>query len=81
MDYRFRIYGKSPAKRWIAILSNDEKGCDRPDAFVNFVERVNASGDDPGLTFSWSPTFGISVTYPEDISEEQAVSFLDRFVA
>lgn len=81
MDYKYEIYGKSAAKRWIAILSNDERDCDRPDAYVNFVEWVNASGNNPGLTMSWSPTFGISVTYPEYISEEQAVSFLERFVA
>lgn len=81
MDYTYEIYGKSAAKRWIAILSNDEKDCDTPDAFIHFVEQVNASGDDPGLSFNWDPTFCISVTYPEDMTEEQAISFLNRFAA
>ena len=81
MDYKYEIYGKSRSKRWIAILSNDEKDCCRPDAFINLVEKVNASGDDPGLTFTWNPTFCISVTYPEDVTEEQAVEFLSRFAA
>ena len=81
MDYKYRIYGKSQSKRWIAIMSNDEEDCSRPDAYINFVEKVNASGKDPGVTISWNPTFCISVTYPEHISEEQAVSFINRFVA
>ena len=81
MDYKYRIYGKSQSKRWIAIMSNDVEDCSRPDAYINFVEKVNASGKDPGVTISWNPTFCISVTYPEYISEEQAVSFINRFVA
>ena len=81
MNYTYEIYGKSPAKRWITILSNDEKDCENPDAFINFVERVNAAGDEPGLSYRWDPTFCISVTYPEDVSEEQAVRFLSRYAA
>ncbi|MCR5451821.1 MAG: hypothetical protein K6F00_04235 [Lachnospiraceae bacterium] len=80
MSYEYEIYGKSAAKRWIAILSNDNEDCDKPDAYINFVEKVNASGDDMGFTFNWDPTFCISVLYPENVSEEQAISFLNRFV-
>lgn len=81
MGYTYEIYGKSAAKRWIAILSNDKDDCDKPDAYINFVEQVNASGDDPGLIFNWDPTFCISVIYPENVTEEQAISFLSRYAA
>ena len=81
MNYTYEIYGKSADKRWITILSNDEQDCERPDAFINFVEWVNAAGDDPGLSYRWDPTFGISITYPEDVTEDQAVSFLSRYAA
>ena len=46
MDYKYRIYGKSQSKRWIAIMSNDEEDCNKPDAFINFVEKVNTVGID-----------------------------------
>ena len=81
MNYTFEIYGRSADKRWIAILSNDEHDCEKPDAYKNFVERVNAAKDEPGLTYTWDPTFCISVTYPENVTEDQAVSFLSRYAA
>lgn len=81
MDYKYEIYGKSRAKRWIAILSNDEHDCDSPDAYINFVEQVNASGRAHDYNFSWDPTFCISVIYPENVTEDEAVSFLSRYVA
>ncbi len=40
MNYTYEIYGKSAAKRWIAILSNDKDDCDKPDAYINFVEQA-----------------------------------------
>ncbi|MCR5098459.1 MAG: hypothetical protein K6B14_05880 [Lachnospiraceae bacterium] len=81
MDYKFVIYGKSQEKRWITILSNDESDCDSPEAFVTFVERVNEDKDEPGMTYTWDPTFCISVTYPENVTEDQAVMFLSRYAA
>ena len=81
MDYSFEIYGKSADKRWITIISNDEHDCEKPDAYISFVERVNEAKDEPGLTYSWDPTFCISVTYPETVTEDQAVSFLSRYAA
>ena len=77
----YEIYGKNAEKRWIVILSNDERDCEEPTAFFNFMERVNASGDDPGLHYRWDQTFGISVTYPETVTEDQAVTFLSRYAA
>lgn len=81
MNYEYEIYGKCADKRWITILSNDEHDCESPDAFIDFVERVNASKDDPGLSYTWDPTFCISVTYPESVTEDQAISFLSRYAA
>ena len=81
MNYTYEIYGKSAEKRWIVILSNDEKDCENQRAFIHFLERVNASGEDPGLSYRWDQTFGISVTYPETVTEDQAVSFLSRYAA
>ena len=81
MNYEYEIYGKSMEKRWIAILSNDETDCDRPEAFIHFAEMVNAAEDNPGLDLDWDPTFCISVTYPENVTEAQAISFLRRYAA
>ena len=52
MNYEYEIYGKCADKRWITILSNDEHDCESPEAFIDFVERVNASKDDPGLSYT-----------------------------
>ena len=79
MDYKYTIYGKNAEKRWIAIISDDKSDCEKPDAYINFVEKINESGADPGLIFNWDPTFCISVIYPENVSEEQALSFLGRY--
>ena len=81
MEYEYRIYGKSADKRWITILSDDEHDCERPDAFIQFAEQVNGAEDNPGLDLSWDPTFCISVTYPEDMSEAQVLWFLSRYTA
>ena len=81
MNYEFEIYGKNAEKRWITILSNDEHDCDTPDAYISFMERVNGASDEPGMTYNWDPVFCISVTYPENVTEDEAMSFLRRYVA
>lgn len=81
MDYKYEIYGKNSTKRWIVLLSNDEHDCEKPDAYINFVERVNASGKAHDYNFTWDPVYCISVTYPETVTEDEAVSFLSNYVA
>lgn len=97
MDYKYKILHINKNERWITIISNDELDLEEPDAFIYFVKMiqkdVNGSienigniqyriiNDGLGLVYQWDGLFGISVIYPENVKEYQAVEFLNKYMS
>jgi len=97
MDFKYNISYINPKDRWIFIKSNDEFDLYEPDAFVNFVEKIQKDtggtienvghiqyilkNDTPRFIYQWDDLFGIVVIYPENMDEKEAVQFLCKYMS
>ena len=97
MDYKYRILHINSKERWIHIDSKDEWDRYEPDAFVHFVKKIRNEtegtienvGDcryiinyeGPQFIYQWDDLFGIVVIYPENITEDDAVGFLSKYLS
>ena len=95
MEYRYEILHINRLENWITITSNDEFDFEEPDSFVYLLKKIreeingkiesvgdmqySINGDGLGLIYQWDSCFGISVIYPENVTEEDAIEFLKQF--
>ena len=56
-------------------------GSDEIDGKIESVgdTQYRIHGDGLGLMYQWDSCFGISVIYPENVTEEDAIEFLKQF--
>lgn len=97
MDYKYKILQVNESERWITIISDDEFDMEETDAFIYFVKmiqkdvngkiedvgdiRYRIAGDGMGLVYQWDDLFGITVTYPENVTKVQAIKFLSKYMS
>ncbi len=97
MDIRYKISHINSKERWIFIKSSDEYDLYDPDAFVNFVKIIqNDTGgtienvgdvqyilknNGPQFVYQWDDLFGIVVIYPENMTEDEALEFLGKYMS
>ena len=96
MDYKYELRGINEKDRWIHVTSNDDFDAEEPDAFFYLVKSIQKgiggdvvsvgwyqykiSGDKMGLVYQWDGVFGITVIYPPNVTKEQVVDFLSRYM-
>ena len=97
MEYKYKIIIVNSKDRWIFIKSNDEWDSYETDAFFSFVEiirndtggiiesigdgRVVIKNNDPVFIYQWDDLFGIVVIYPENMSEDEAIRYLSKYMS
>ena len=97
MDYQYKILDVNEKERWITIISNDHSDREEPDAFMNFVKKIQTDvngtiketgdiqyrimGDGYGFIYQWDSLFGITVLYPKEVTKVQAIEFLSKYMS
>jgi hypothetical protein len=97
MEYKYKIISINEDERQIVIASSNRSYMEEPNAFVNLVKLIQSevngtienvgemqfkiTDDKFGLIYQWDGLFGISVIYPENISPNEAVDFLDNYMS
>lgn len=95
MEYRYEVLNINRLENWITLTSNDEFDFEEPDSFIYLLKKIRDEidgkiesvgdtqyrihGDGLGLMYQWDSCFGISVIYPENVTEEDAIEFLKQF--
>ena len=90
---KYKIWNISKEDRWISIYC--EGSSYEMDPFIDFVRMIiddvggnvdeagdcqyNIKNDGLGLIYQWDSCFGITVIYPKEISESQALEFLSKY--
>ena len=96
MSYKYKILHINNQEQWIFIKSNDDFDLEEPDAFLHFVKMIQRDvngkivvvgntqykiiDDGIGFVYQWDGLFGITVIYPETVTESQAVDYLSKYI-
>lgn len=94
-EYRYKITSINEKERWIFLYA-DEWDCEETDSFVYLVKKIrddlqgkvidkgmttySIDNDPLQLVFQWDSLFGITVVYPSNVSKDEAVSFLNKYL-
>ena len=95
MEYKFKIIKSDRDSRKIVISSSNRSYMEEPNSFVYLVKMIQndvggsienvgemqfkINDDKYGLIYQWDGLNGISVVYPEGVSEEEALEFLNNY--
>ncbi|MBE5957645.1 MAG: hypothetical protein E7254_02125 [Lachnospiraceae bacterium] len=95
MEYKFKIVKSNKDSRRIVISSSNRSYMEEPNSFVYLVKRIQSdiggsienvgdmqfkiTDDKYGLVYQWDGLNGISVVYPESVSEEDTLKFLNNY--
>lgn len=95
MEYIYNILNINEEQRWITLVSNDEFDCEEPDSFFHFLQRIRRGvrgtikelgemryqipEDNLGLVYQWDEVFCISIIYPQTVSKEIVIDFLEKY--
>lgn len=96
MEYRYKISRINTAERWIFIRSNDELELEVPDSFYKLLEIISGrlggnivevgdmqykiENDECDYVYQWDGLFGITIIYPAEMSSDQAVAILRKYI-
>ena len=97
MKYKYKILNVNDKERWINIRSDVDFDYEEPDSFVYFVKmirgdvngtaenigymRYSIKNDGYGFIYQWDSLFGITVIYPQGVTEKQAREFLGKYMS
>lgn len=96
MDYRYKISHINAAERWIFVKSSDDLELENPNSFHNFLEIISGrlggnivevgdmqykiENDECDYVYQWDGLFGITIIYPAEMSSDQAVAILRKYI-
>ena len=96
MDYKYGLRSINEKDRWIYVSCDDDMVAEEPDAFFYLVNTIQKdvggdvvsvgwyqykiSGDKLELVYQWDGVFGITIFYPPDVTKEQVVAFLSKYM-
>ena len=96
-EYKYKITNINEEERLITIASSNRSYMEEPNSFVHLVKMiqndVNGSIENVGeikfkisnadleLVYMWDGLFGISVQYPENVSKDDVVNFLNKYMS
>ena len=94
-EYHYKITYINEEERWIYIASDDEMDMEEPDAFVYLVKKIQKDLDGDikevgimqyqigqdllSLVHQWDDLFGTVVIYPNGISKDRVIEFLEKY--
>lgn len=94
-EYKYKITRINEKERWIFLYA-DEWDIEETDSFVYLVKKIrddlqgkvidkgmttySIDNDPLQLVFQWDSLFGITVVYPSNVSKDEAVSFLNKYL-
>lgn len=96
MNYKYKITNINKNEHWISLSSDGGFDCEEPDSFICLLKRIRDDiggsiedigefsyriyGDGIGLIYQWDSCFGISVMYPNEINDETAMNWIEKYL-
>lgn len=97
MEYKYKITDINESERRIKIESSNRSYMEEPNSFVNLVKTIEKdvdgavekvgemqfkiSDDKLNLVYMWDGLFGISIKYPDNVTKDAAVKFIERYMS